>query len=108
RYDLKSIEYKVQMVYSSPFLVDGIVLARALFDKREPISQIGQKDVAMGFLQGFVCSDTMLAGALWRNLYTEKMVDLINLNRAVRYVRANVSDRHLLNAWRCAFDGSKH
>lgn len=50
----------------------------------------------MAVMQGFVCSDTMLAGALWRNLYTEKVIDLIHLNRAVRYVRGNVRILNLL------------
>uniref|UniRef100_A0A914WYI0 Ubiquinol-cytochrome c chaperone domain-containing protein n=1 Tax=Plectus sambesii TaxID=2011161 RepID=A0A914WYI0_9BILA len=57
--------------------------------------------------EGFVCTDTMLAGALWRNLYTENMVDLIDLNRAVRYVRANIAHLDTLHIDSLIVDGIK-
>jgi len=57
--------------------------------------------------EGFLCSDTMLAGALWRNLYTEQVVDLIHLNRAVRYVRANIAHLDTLHIDTLIVDGIK-
>lgn len=41
-------------------------------------------------VQGFLSDDTVLAGALWRNLYMQRSVDPIHLNRAVYYVRGTV------------------
>uniref|UniRef100_A0A1I8EV95 Ubiquinol-cytochrome c chaperone domain-containing protein n=1 Tax=Wuchereria bancrofti TaxID=6293 RepID=A0A1I8EV95_WUCBA len=36
---------------------------------------------------GFLSDDTTLAGALWRNLYMQRFVNPVHLNRAVYYVR---------------------
>lgn len=41
-------------------------------------------------IQGFLSDDTTLAGALWRNLYMQRSVDPVHLNRAVYYVRGTV------------------
>ncbi|VBB27955.1 unnamed protein product [Acanthocheilonema viteae] len=41
--------------------------------------------------EGFLSDDTALAGALWRNLYMQRSVDPIHLNRAVYYVRGTMA-----------------
>ncbi|VIO89093.1 Uncharacterized protein BM_BM2617 [Brugia malayi] len=41
--------------------------------------------------EGFLSDDTALAGALWRNLYMQRSVDPIHLNRAVYYVRGTMT-----------------
>ncbi|VDK77143.1 unnamed protein product [Litomosoides sigmodontis] len=41
--------------------------------------------------EGFLSDDTTLAGALWRNLYMQRSVDPIHLNRAVYYVRGTMA-----------------
>ncbi|MCP9264911.1 Melanopsin [Dirofilaria immitis] len=40
---------------------------------------------------GFLSEDTALAGALWRNLYMQRSVDPVYLNRAVHYVRGTMA-----------------
>uniref|UniRef100_A0A0R3RIH3 Ubiq_cyt_C_chap domain-containing protein n=1 Tax=Elaeophora elaphi TaxID=1147741 RepID=A0A0R3RIH3_9BILA len=41
--------------------------------------------------EGFLSDDTALAGALWRNLYMQRSVDPVHLNRAVYYVRGTMA-----------------
>ncbi|KAM3727266.1 Ubiquinol-cytochrome-c reductase complex assembly factor [Dirofilaria immitis] len=41
--------------------------------------------------EGFLSEDTALAGALWRNLYMQRSVDPVYLNRAVHYVRGTMA-----------------
>ncbi|VDK83564.1 unnamed protein product [Onchocerca ochengi] len=41
--------------------------------------------------EGFLSDDVALAGALWRNLYMQRSVDPVHLNRAVYYVRGTMA-----------------
>ncbi|CAG9533668.1 unnamed protein product [Cercopithifilaria johnstoni] len=41
--------------------------------------------------EGFLSDDTALAGALWRNLYMQRSIDPIHLNRAAYYVRGTMA-----------------
>uniref|UniRef100_A0AAF5PL32 Ubiquinol-cytochrome c chaperone domain-containing protein n=1 Tax=Wuchereria bancrofti TaxID=6293 RepID=A0AAF5PL32_WUCBA len=44
---------------------------------------------------GFLSDDTTLAGALWRNLYMQRFVNPVHLNRAVYYVRGTFQMAYL-------------
>ncbi|VDM95673.1 unnamed protein product [Thelazia callipaeda] len=41
--------------------------------------------------EGFLSDDPALAGALWRNLYMQRPVDPVHLNRAVFYIRGTMA-----------------
>ncbi|EFO21541.2 ubiquinol-cytochrome C chaperone family protein [Loa loa] len=58
--------------------------------------------------EGFLCDDTTLAGALWRNLYMQRSVDPVHLNRAVYYVRGTMAYLDSLNLEEILLQGIKN
>uniref|UniRef100_A0A1I8EBH0 Ubiquinol-cytochrome c chaperone domain-containing protein n=1 Tax=Wuchereria bancrofti TaxID=6293 RepID=A0A1I8EBH0_WUCBA len=58
--------------------------------------------------EGFLSDDTTLAGALWRNLYMQRSVDPVHLNRAVYYVRGTMAYLDSLSLEKILLQGIKN
>uniref|UniRef100_A0A915PMX5 Ubiquinol-cytochrome c chaperone domain-containing protein n=1 Tax=Setaria digitata TaxID=48799 RepID=A0A915PMX5_9BILA len=58
--------------------------------------------------EGFLSDDTTLAEALWRNLYMQRSVDPIHLNRAVYYIRGTMSYLDSLSLEEILLEGIKN
>jgi hypothetical protein len=61
--------------------------------KKQSIELLHQFQAAViGYDEGLLNDDTVLAGAVWRTLFQQHCSDLENLERLVHYIRKQVSN----------------